>query len=306
MEEVSHHPKLSYLEPVPKLKGQSLFLGGELGPDSKIYCIPGHSNRVLVIDPSTDECNQIGPTFEGKFKWLRGIRASNNVIYGLPCHADCVLRIEVSTTKHCESESSSTVKITTLPIPYEEFFHDDDEKKLERDMFWKYHGGSISPVDKFIYCIPQSASYVLQINPFTDKCRFVGPSLTRSKYKWYGGVVGRDGAIYATPHNSPQVLRIYPESSAASGNEVSVTLHGDFGPDLDNHAWHGSGLSSDGCIVCIPANSTYVLLINPPDPSSNETDPVLTMVGGPHIVGVKGDNPGREDRKVGLIEYNHA
>ena len=30
---------------------------------------------------------------------------------------------------------------------------------------------------------------------------------------------------------------------------MSVTLHGDFGPDLEKHAWHGAGVSSDGCIV---------------------------------------------------------
>ena len=44
----------------------------------------------------------------------------------------------------------------------------------------------------------------------------------------------------------------------------------------------------------IPANSTNVLLIKPPDASSNETEPVLTMIGGRHIVGAKGDHPGRE------------
>ena len=83
-------PLLSLLWSKEPLTGQTLFLGGEVGVDGRIYCIPGHNPRVLVIDPETDEVTQIGPkeldSNGTKFKWLRGIPVGD-VIYGLPCHA---------------------------------------------------------------------------------------------------------------------------------------------------------------------------------------------------------------------------
>ena len=32
------------------LRGTTLYLGGEEAPNGKIYCIPGHAERVLCID----------------------------------------------------------------------------------------------------------------------------------------------------------------------------------------------------------------------------------------------------------------
>lgn len=283
------HPNLSYIEAEPPLKGQTLYLGGEIGPDKNIYCIPGHSSRVLVIYPSNDDndkCIQIGPEFSGKFKWLRGILACNDIIYGLPCHADSILRID--------ARIEDDVKITTIPIPYDEYYHDNEEEmKKEKEMVWKYHGGAISPVDNCIYCIPQSASRVLRLNPIDESLSFVGPDLP-GKYKWYGGLVGKtDGAIYGVPQNSGSVLRIHP--LGGDGN-VDITLHGDLGSGL--HQWHGGGVSSDGTIVCIPNNANTILLIKPPKTRDNdsEIEPKLSIIGGSDVIAT-GKNVGRHDRK---------
>lgn len=276
------HPSLSYLETAPPLKGQSLYLGGEQSSaDGRIYCIPGHAPRVLMIDPRTDECKQIGPIMMGKFKWLRGICSSNDIIYGLQCHADSVLRIDATDAM----KDINKVKITTIKVPYDEFFEDPEERERERNMIWKYHGGAISHIDGCIYCIPQSASYVLRIDPVSDNCTFVGPKLS-GKYKWYGGLPASDGAIYGIPHNSGSVLRICP--SANEGDDVRVTLHGDLGTSA--HQWHGGGLSSDGTIVCIPNNVSEVLLIHPSE------EPTLQIIGDSNVVGT-GSNAGRGDRK---------
>jgi len=294
------HRALSYLTPRPPLKGQSLYLGGTCGPDGTIYCIPGHATRVLAINPDNDECLQIGPEFDGKFKWLRAITASNGVIYGLPCNADSVLRID-ATTNRSSGTSPQVVDVSTIPIPFDTFFADDaNERESERSMPWKYHGGAISPADGCIYCIPQSATRVLRIDPNTDECTFVGPKL-EGKYKWYGGVLSDlDGAIYGIPHNSGTVLRIRPVPADLAG--ASVTLHGDLG--TCSHQWHGASVSSDGTIVCIPANASTVLLIRPPllpHTGTNDADddggiPTLRIIGGADVIAT-GSNAGRGDRK---------
>ena len=50
------------------LRGTTLYLGGEEGPNGKIYCVPGHAPRVLCIDT-------------GAFLWTR---ASPAEVVGAP------------------------------------------------------------------------------------------------------------------------------------------------------------------------------------------------------------------------------
>jgi hypothetical protein len=243
-----------------ELQGQNLYLGAEISSaDGCIYCIPGHADRVLRIDPATDVAIQVGPQFVGKYKWLRGVEW-NGVIFGLPCHADTVLKIDVPNNT-----------ISHIEIPYETFFSDDhmDAASQERHREWKYHGGDVSPVDGCIYAIPQSAHYVLKIDPNTDRCSLVGPALG-GKYQWYGGIVGKqDGAIYGVPHNSPHVLRIHPVDG--------VTLHGELTGGL--HKWHGGAAAANGVIVCVAANADAILCITPSSP-----EPFITMVGDATVV----------------------
>ncbi|CAE7362512.1 unnamed protein product, partial [Symbiodinium pilosum] len=234
-------PRLTYLWCQDKVGGQTLYLGGNIGVDGKLYFIPGHAKRVMVCDPATDRVTCTGPIFPGKFKWLRGVNVDSGKIYGLPCHADTVLCIDVPSGK-----------ITTIPIPYDEVYSDRLLAKEQRECKWKYHGGTICPTDNCIYCIPQSALHVLKIDPVSETCQLVGPELP-GKYKWYGGVVGKhDQAIYGIPHNSPHVLRISPSA---------ITVHGDYGDG--GHKWHGASPAPNGDIVSVPANADSVLIIRP-------------------------------------------
>mmetsp|Transcript_25484 Transcript_25484/g.37646 ORF Transcript_25484/g.37646 Transcript_25484/m.37646 type:complete len:531 (+) Transcript_25484:222-1814(+) len=256
-------PSLRYLwsknEP---LNGQTLYLGGEVGSDGNIYCIPGHASRVLMIDCGADEIFQIGPALMSNgrlYKWLRGI-VVGDIIYGLPCHADEILKIDVSSRT-----------ISKLPIPYEMFFDGEEQVKEQREMIWKYHGGTISPIDNCIYAIPQRAHRVLKIDPKTETISFVGPDFP-GKCKWYGGVLGTDNAIYGVPHNASGVLRITPNS---------VTVHGDFGSG--SHKWHGGSAAGNGVIVCVPANSENILCIIAGD-SPDASEPILKLIGDKSIV----------------------
>lgn len=209
-------PLLSYVWCEDSLQGQDLYLGAEVARNGKIYCIPGHAPRVMKVDPETDRAVLIGPVMNGKYKWLRGV-LFDNIVYGIPCHGGTVLKITVSEN---EKENPGVEEIVEeLPIEYEATTYLDKDQMAEntptesyrevsaeehRVQKWKYHGGSVSPVDGCIYCIPQSALHVLKIDPKTDRCTLFGPALP-GKYKWYGGVIGKqDGAIYGIPHNSPR------------------------------------------------------------------------------------------------------
>lgn len=284
-------PKLKYLwcrsndndpndENSSLLAGQTLFLGGDVGSDGKIYFIPGHAPRVLQLDPATDELRQIGPTGNGKYKWLRSVTVGD-VIYGIPCHSDSVLRIH-----------TSTATVTLMNIPYEEFYAGDPKTAAEqRNQKWKYHGGNLSPLDKCIYAIPQSATHVLKIDPVTDVCSLIGPSLP-GRWKWYGGLIGKpDGAIYGIPQNSAHVLRIHPNDG--------VTLHGNFGDG--GHKWHGASTTPDGTIVCVPSNADSVLCIKPPNVSDSQNqlkEPTLYLLGDETVIRT---GRHRKDRKYKFL-----
>jgi hypothetical protein len=247
-------PLLSYLRCANEpLSGQSLYQGGELGSDNRIYFVPGHAARVMVCDPETDRVEQIGPWFVGNYKWLRAVGVKENeILYGIPCNSESILRIHVPTQQ-----------ITLIPIPYEKFYTDPLIAEQQRKMEWKYHGGETA-ADGCVYAIPHNAWHVLQIDPVTEKVSFVGPRL-EGRFKWHEGALGmQDGAIYCVPHNSAHVLRI--------GRGAKVTLHGDFGPG--EHKWHGAATSPDGSIVCVPANANTALVITPGDP-----EPALLELG---------------------------
>jgi len=256
-------PLLQYLW-APKenpIHGQSLYLGGEVGSDGNIYCIPGHATRVLQINTTTNRIQPIGPelkTGNGRhYKWLRGL-VVGDIIYGLPCHADSILRIDVSTQT-----------ITQLVIPYEELYatyDDPSEGTRQRFTNWKTHGGAVSPIDQCIYAIPQSCLHVLKLDPSTEQISIVGPAFP-GRCKWYGGILGKqDGAIYGIPQNAAGILRITPRA---------VTTHGDFG--AGQHNWHGGAAAPNGVIVSVPANADNILCIIPADTEDGE--PTWELIG---------------------------
>lgn len=234
------HSELVLIPCDPPLTGREKYLGGELCRDGKIYTIPGHASRVLVIDAPAWEAGQtsspvrpIGPSFEGEYKWLRGVLMSTGVIIGIPCHADAIL---------CINPTTSTA--TTID------WDARDPRAPPKGMPWKWHGGQISPDDGCLYCIPQRAEAVLKFDPVTNQATFIGDRYP-GRNKWYGGLLGRDGAIYGVNQNHPSILRIDPKTQ-------STSLHGNF-PE-GGFKWHGGVVGTDGNIYGIPAHGRFVAL----------------------------------------------
>jgi hypothetical protein len=105
--------------------GRDKYLGGEVGKNGSIYCVPyvyflsfthmlthththtrrGTAKYVLRIDPKTSKCETIGPFLSdvvstslrrNEFKWLRAICDQNGVLWGLPANANRVIKITPS------------------------------------------------------------------------------------------------------------------------------------------------------------------------------------------------------------------
>jgi len=70
-------------------RGTYRYGGAVVAPDGGlIYCLPSDADRVLRIDPATEEVVEIGPSFRGKNKWQNGFVGRDGAIYGIPCDAE--------------------------------------------------------------------------------------------------------------------------------------------------------------------------------------------------------------------------
>jgi hypothetical protein len=128
------------------LSGQDKFLGGMCSPCGRyIFGVPGHAKRVLRLNTKTNEMDQIGPSYPGQFKWLRGLEVPVEAMgddlreeypvgccLALPSNASCILKI---------NPESGEVKT----------FGDIIEKG------WLYHGGNLA-ADGFVYAVPGTLS----------------------------------------------------------------------------------------------------------------------------------------------------
>lgn len=60
-----------------------------------------------------------------------------------------------------------------------------------------------------IYCVPDGATEVLEIDPQTHQLDWFG-SLSNSCCKWYGGALAPNGKIYCVPSDETTILEIDP------------------------------------------------------------------------------------------------
>ena len=287
----------------PHLRGQTQYLGGSVAGrpgEEKLYFIPGHASQILVLDPKDDSTRLIGPVFPGQYKWLRSVLTPSGVIYGLPCHHSHILKIN----------PMNDDEVTLIPLPEE-----------IASLPWKFHGGTLCPIDNCIYLVPQFSPRVLKIDIQTDTVSLVGPAL-EGKYKWYGGLRGSDDAIYCIPQCGQSVLRIDPLCRSKVGEPV--TLHGDFGSG--GWKWHvsnavnrifncprflfsflifiqintpfkkGGAVAHKGdAIIGIPCHSNHVLKIEP------GPEPYITLEGDDTVVKSGRHQPEHKYKFLGAV-----
>ena len=233
--------------------------GGVLSPrDGCIYCIPQFAEQVLKIDPATDECQLIGGPFPGRNKWYGGLMGTDGRIYGVPQNASTVLRIDPGGVNGGECETFGNFP----------------------EGGWKWHGGCVGP-DGVIYGIPAHANTVLKIEP-GDIPRLseiggplrTGKHRTDGKYKYLGGVLGKDGCVYCIPSDSDYVLKI--DCATDEVREVGESLEGE---RIVQNKWQNGFLGHDGVIWGIPLKSETVLTVIPSEVPGG--DPTVKTVGGP-------------------------
>ena len=243
----------------PSIPGSRKFLGGSPNLEkTALLGVPANHRYVVKLDLTTGHVSTL-PTAvpRGKFKWLRGVLASDGSIFCIPACADCVLRIHadgaITTLGHeAVAEAASTG-------PGE----------------WLWHGGALGSDGK-IWCIPANASRVMCIDPLAGVASLVGPVLHAGlTNRWYGGIKALDGAIWGVPYNAPSALKIVPATGEVL--EVGTLAAGGF-------KWHG-GIRSGRYIVGTPSHSTSVLVIDTEENTLTTLDTGLARTGRGYLCG---------------------
>jgi len=247
--------------------GQDKWLGGCLGSDGIVYGVPGHAKTVLKIVPGTDEVTEVGGPFEGKFKWLRGVLGRDQCVYGIPCWADTVLKID------CRTGDISTFgdlqKAVDMYLPFQirgvtTLQHEDGNR-------YRYDANGLGNTFPLAYrnskdledhhseldlahgeTVEGTVEHQMVDGGESRPNKWL--KVGKGRFKWHGGVLGSDGAIYGIPANADSVLKIVPSTG-------EVTTIG--GPFPGEHKWYGGLLGHDGNIYGMPASADCVLKIMP-------------------------------------------
>lgn len=196
------HARLEFLTAKDEhiLQGQDKYLGGIASPCGKyVYGVPGSAKRVLRICTTTGMMDCIGPSYDGKFKWLRGVDVPPTVMNDPKYPNGCCLALP--------SNAASILKIN--PATHEVHTFGEETLRECGATSWLYHGGNLAS-NGWVYAIPANANRVLKFHPATEETVLIGPTI-EGKQKWYGGIVGPSGnksgskdhqCIYGIPHNA--------------------------------------------------------------------------------------------------------
>jgi len=223
-------------------QGDWMYHGGALAPDGCIYCVPCNATNVLKIVPGPEpQFITFGELPAMRQKWYGGVLAADGAIYCFPNCSDTVLKI-------IPGDEPEAITFGSVPAGG-----------------WKWHGGCLGS-DGNVYGIPAHADEVLCIEPGPSPSlrMFGGPIGTgtfrpEGRYKYGGGILAPNGAIYAFPSDADRVLKICPIDS--EDPEPVKTI----GPSFDtvDNKWQNGFVGRDGNVYAIPLNADGVLQILP-------------------------------------------
>jgi hypothetical protein len=221
--------------------------------DQKVYCVPLHYWRVMVIDPVNYSISDFGDVSQdagtvaepgGKALYWGGCQGGDGKLYFTPYDAHRILVVD-PTVENPSSRISYIDLPATLPAG------------SERTKPRKWRGGALTN-DGRIFCAPYDASTVLIIDPDTKTSAVVGG------FEWLGtgaptdagkfcdAVVGSNKLVYLMPARSPYIIRIDPAETTAETLGGVLELDTKVGDHASSDRWGGACAAPNGRIYTAP------------------------------------------------------
>lgn len=221
-----------------------LFNASILAPNGKIYCAPGVSTSVLIIDPYTNITDTTSIPFAGaNAKYASSSLAKNGKIYCVPRFETRVLIIDTKT---------NTIDTTSVNIP-----------GLNGNVP-KWHSSVIN-TSGILYGIPRQDTRVIIINTNTNNYSFLFVSQSSFVINYTSSCLAPNGKIYCPPFNTTSVLIIDTNTNICDNTTFSVSA---------GNSFHSACLTNSDIIYCFPffssrANTGVIMSI---DTKSNVFD----------------------------------
>ena len=156
-----------------------------------MYTVPASANRVLKINPYSEEVEAVGEKFVGKQKWYGGISSNNGDMYCIPYGFNRVLKVSPGNS----AKEVELIGPVLAPV--------SDKGTVG----YGWHGGVHDPLSDVIYGFPSHGSGVLRIDCETDQVEVVGV-VGNGEYKWLGGEMDVEGNVIGVPSDCDGVLKI--------------------------------------------------------------------------------------------------
>jgi hypothetical protein len=228
-----------------------------LARNGNIYMAPWAGNVVVKVNVNANNITNInipwntnGPSWrpgEGggaaAYKRYWGmVPGPNNKIYGVPYGADRILIVDTENDTITQGEDIVNGGYLTSTNQLSSIVYQT-----------KWSGGTLSPHNNMIYCIPRYAKTILRINTETDRIDELPVNwpaiiqqneLTVSKY--FSSVLGTDGRIYCVPWRSNIMMIIDPKTTPETISFI----------DLPIDPWYAGGVTCpNGKMIFSPWNA---------------------------------------------------
>jgi hypothetical protein len=230
--------------------GDYLWASGALAQDNHIYFMPYRAHRIMKLNTDNDSLSSVGGDLGyGGLKYRGTVVGNDDCVYGMPYQATHIVKFDLhnpDTTSTVGEEAEEefycrngvlsgdghiyaangagqVLKIDTRPTSTSNSYTwiGDQITESNRGFEW---GDPILGVDKCVYWPPFNANRVLKFDPETQQFpSLVGDDLGRRRFKWQGGALAYDEAIYCIPAcSSTQILVIDPFKELAKTMQNNI------------------------------------------------------------------------------------
>lgn len=250
------------------LSGGTLYAGGGLAPNGRVYAVPYNATSVMTIDPDTGVTTTFG-SLAGTTKYVGMSLARDGKFYCPPASAGNVLVIDPANNTtytigsglgqyRCAALAPNG-KIYSVSMVTGNILVIDPATQTVSTIgsgLGSYYGILLG-MDGKLYGIPADATSVLCIDPLTNTYTTFG-SLASGGSKYVSGTLAQNGKIYCAPFSATSVLVIDPATKTIST----------FGNLAGANKWGSSRLGANGKIYALPRAASSILVI---DPEQNTT-----------------------------------
>jgi hypothetical protein len=220
------------------------------GIDQKVYCVPRHYWRVLVIDPVNYSISDFGDLSDGSEtpwtvqRYWGGCQGADGKLYFTPYDATRILVVDPTV----ENPAS---RISYIDLP---------PGAGAGSAKWR---GAALANDGRIFCAPYNSTSVLIIDPAAKTSAAVGGLdwLGTGPGKFCDVVVGADKNLYFMPARSPYIVGIDPAATTTTALSVvpSTPLDTKIGDHASADRWGGACAAPNGRLYTAPYAYSEVL-----------------------------------------------